>query len=146
MSRAILLISNFIFVANTTLTLRRAFTSIANRSGNEEQELIYAQSKRERLLRTSRSRHSGRPTVEALLARGRGGIGAQRRYTQEEVNSPGGGSSAVPQSKRKLRSRRRALLPPWGLALLRIRRGGWHPVPLSRLEVRSLRQMHRTAI
>src|SRR5215831_4857938 len=79
MSRAILHISNFIFVANTTLTLRRAFTSIANRSGNEEQELIFAQSRRERLLCTSRSRHSGRPTVEALLARGRGGIGAQRR-------------------------------------------------------------------
>src|SRR5262249_16676163 len=79
MSRAILLISNFIFVANTTLTLRRAFTSIANRSGDEEQELIYAQSRRERLVHTSRSRHAGRPTVEGRVAGGRGGIGAQRR-------------------------------------------------------------------
>ncbi len=48
--------------------------------------------------------------------------------------------------KRRLRSRRGTLLASRRLPLLRICRGGWHPVSLSRLEVRSLWQMPRTAL
>src|SRR5262245_13748914 len=62
-----------------TLTPRWALLASGTDPVTKEQELIYAQSRRERLLHTSWSRLSDRPTVEALLARGGGGIGAQRR-------------------------------------------------------------------
>src|SRR5439155_2328413 len=121
-------------------------TDIQTGGDREKGAYLHAQSRRERMARARRSWDSGRPTPQALLARCRGSIRAEQRKAKKESEGPGRRFGAVPRSQGNVRSRRGALLPLRGIPLLWIRRGGRHPLRLSWMEVRSLRQMPGTAL
>ena len=85
-------------------------------------------------------------SAAALLDAGLPGRRAHRRQAEEARAHAGRGSGAVPRRQGPARARRRAMRPSPRLALLRLRRGGRAALPLSRLEIRRRRQMHRAAL